>query len=184
MLTGQDRIQEAMRLEAARRHGRGYDELTGLEIVHLTTDAYLDLFAKPTPDQRALLVMWGSTFAEHASVDGMSEAERRSYDGFAEVIEKGQRDGTIRGDINPISSAVLLLGLIRGVAALLLTDSGLVDMRSVRITCRTLVESGLPRPELESGRRHRFAVRRRPAAARHRPRRRSPQVGRALARQL
>ena len=79
-----------MRLEAARRHGRGYDELTGLEIVHLTTDAYLDLFAKPTPDQRALLVMWGSTFAEHASVDGMSEAERRSYDGFAEVIEKGQ----------------------------------------------------------------------------------------------
>jgi AcrR family transcriptional regulator len=141
----QDRIQDAMRADATRRHGRSYEQLTGLEVVQLTIDSYLGLFADPTPDQRALLVMWGSTFAEQAGVEGMVEAERRSYDGLAEVISTGQRDGSIRVDVDPVASAVLLLGIIRGVAALGLTDAAIVEMASVRATCRTLVTTGLAR---------------------------------------
>ena len=139
----QDRIQDAMRAEAAQRHGRSYEQLTGLEIVQLTIESYLDLFANPTPDQRALLVMWGSTFAHDASVGGMIEAERRSYDGLADVIHTGQADGSIRTDIDPVASAVLLLGVIRGVAALGLTDAALVAMGQVRATCRALLTAGL-----------------------------------------
>ena len=41
----------------------------------LSVDAYLELFEDPSPDQRALLVMWGSTFPSRASVDGMADAE-------------------------------------------------------------------------------------------------------------
>ena len=39
--------------------------------------------------------MWGATFPSQASIDGMVEAEQRSYDGWAELIALGQDDGSI-----------------------------------------------------------------------------------------
>jgi AcrR family transcriptional regulator len=139
----QDRIATELRDEARRRYGSSVNELSSLEVIGHMIDGYLDLFTDPSPDFRALLVMWGSTFARNAAVDGMIEAERRSYDGLAGVITDGQADGSIRTDIDPTAAAVLLLGTIRGVAALLLTDSAIVDMKSVRATCRSLIDTGL-----------------------------------------
>jgi AcrR family transcriptional regulator len=139
----QDRIAARLRDNARRRYGPSANRLSGLEIVGHTIDGYLELFTHPSPELRALLVMWGSTFAENAAVDGMIEAERRSYDGLAGVIADGQADGSIRADVDPIAAAVLVLGTIRGVAALLLTDSTIVDMNKVRATCRSLVDTGL-----------------------------------------
>ena len=87
--------------------------------------------------------MWGSTFSTSSSVEGMIEAERRSYDGLAEVIASGQQDGSIRTDVDPTASAVLLLGMMRGIAALLLTDSAITDMRRVRRTSADWISSSL-----------------------------------------
>ena len=120
------------RLEA---QSRKVEELSGLDMVRMTVDSYLELFEDPSPDERALLVMWGSTFPSYALVHGMVDAERRSYDGLSEVIADGQRDGSIRPGVDPTSSAVVVLGMMRGVAALLLTDAALVDMTSVRKAC-------------------------------------------------
>lgn len=142
----QDRISVELRKSMQRRYGRRADELSGLEIVGHMVDGYLDLFSDPSPELRALLVMWGATFAANAAVDGMVEAERRSYDGLAGVIRDGQADRSVRPDVDPIATAVLLLGTIRGVAGLLLTDSALVDMNKVRATCRSLIDTGLANP--------------------------------------
>jgi AcrR family transcriptional regulator len=146
----QERISAAMRAKLERQ-SRRLEELTGLDIVYLTVDSYLELFEKPTAYQRALLVMWGSTFPALSSVEGMVDAERRSYDGLSEVIVSGQRDGSIRPEIDPTAAAVLLLGMIRGVAALILTDSAITDMGSVRQTCHDWVAASLsgtsPRPQ-------------------------------------
>jgi hypothetical protein len=106
-------------------------------------DSYLELFQHPSSDVRALLVMWGSTFPSGSSVDGMADAERRSYGGLSEVIASGQRDGSIRADADATASAVMILGMMRGVAALLLTDSALTDMRRVRKTYRDWITSSL-----------------------------------------
>lgn len=146
----QDRIEAALVEAAQVRHGRRDDELSGLEVLQLTADAYLALFDDPTPYERALLVMWGATFPADAGVAGMAGAERRSYEGLAAVVERGQRDGSIRADRDPVAAAVLVLGIIRGVAGLLLTDSALVDMGRVRETCRSLITDGLG---AEAGRR-------------------------------
>ena len=125
------------------RQSRRVEELSGLEVVHQTVDSYLELFEHPAADERALLVMWGSTFSTTSSVQGMIEAERRSYDGLAELIASGQKDGSIRADVDPTASAVLLLGMMRGIAALLLTDSAITDMRRVRRTCADWITSSL-----------------------------------------
>ncbi len=138
----QERISAAMRA-SVERQSRRLEELSGLDTVYLTVDGYLELFEQPTSYERALLVMWGSTFPSLSSVEGMVEAERRSYEGLSEVIASGQQDGSIRAGLDPTAAAVLLLGMIRGVAGLMLTDSALTDMSRVRKTCHDWVTASM-----------------------------------------
>ena len=130
----QDRVVAATR-EAWERSGSTSGPMSALDILRLTLRTYLELFEHPTAVERALIVMWGATFPAQASIDGMLEADQRSYDGWAEVIRNGQDDGSIRADLDPVATAVVLFGLMRGVAALLLTDSDINDMRNVRAMC-------------------------------------------------
>lgn len=138
----QERIGSAM-MATLESQSRRVEDLSGLDIVYQTVDSYLEMFEHPEADERALLVMWGSTFPSSSSVEGMIEAERRSYGGLSEVIASGQQDGSIRTNVDPTASAVLLLGMMRGIAALLLTDSAITDMRRVRRTCADWITSSL-----------------------------------------
>lgn len=138
----QDRIEQTI-LEMRRRQEQATGALSALDEIVLGVDAYLEMFERPGPDQRALLVMWGSTFPSDASVEGMAEAERRSYEGLSQLIAAGQEDGSVRSDVDPMASAVLLHGLMRGVAALFLTDEGAADMHTVRRTCREWIAAAL-----------------------------------------
>jgi AcrR family transcriptional regulator len=138
----QDRVRGAMRA-AIERSQRDAAEMTGLELVRASVDTYLELFEHPTADDRVLIVMWGATFPSESSIDGMLDADRRAYDGWADLIERGQHDGSIRADVNAAASAVILHGLLRGVAALLLTESEYTDMTSVRATVDEWIAGGL-----------------------------------------
>ena len=138
----QDRIELAIR-DMQRRQAQQAGSLSALDEILLGVDTYLEMFEDPGPDQRALLVMWGSTFPSDASVDGMAEAERRSYEGLSRLIASGQDDGSVRADVDPMASAVLLHGLMRGVAALFLTDGEPADMHAVRRTCRQWIAAAL-----------------------------------------
>ena len=139
----QNRIGLEMQ-EARRSQSERVGRLSALDEIFLNVDAYLEMFENPTADERALLVMWGSTFPSGASVDdGMEDAERRSYEGLSRLITLGQQDGSVRADADPIATAVLLHGLMRGLAALTVADSGLTDISGVRKTCRDWVSSSL-----------------------------------------
>jgi AcrR family transcriptional regulator len=141
-----ERAQTRIRLaifEARRRLAGRQSELSALDEILVGVDTYLELFEDPGPDQRALLVMWGSTFPSNASVEGMADAERRSYEGLSQLVASGQDDGSVRTDVDPMASAVLLHGLMRGVAALFLADGGPADMHTVRGTCHEWIGSAL-----------------------------------------
>jgi len=137
----QDRVGDAMLAAAARR--RDADRMSALELLRLWVDTYLELFEHPTPDERVLIVMWGATFPSESSIEGMLDAERRAYDGWADVIERGRRDGSIRHEADPAACAVVLHGMLRGVAALLLTESGHTDMTRVRSTVEDWIGGAL-----------------------------------------
>ena len=138
----QDGISRAT-LKALERARQSLDEVSAIDLLHLTVDAYQELLGRPTADQRALIVMWGSTFPSCASVEGMVEADRRSFDGWADLIVRGQEEGSIRPDVNPRAAAVVLLGLLRGVAAVLLTDAAVGDLDEVRQTCHKWITAAL-----------------------------------------
>jgi AcrR family transcriptional regulator len=138
----QDDIQTRMLDTIAERPGAP-DEISGLERIRLSVDIYLELFEHPTSAVRALIVMWGATFPSEAAIGGMTAADRRNYEGWAELVTTGQNDGSVRTDVEAGPTAVLLTGMIRGVAALLLTDSDLTDMRQVRATCHAWITAAL-----------------------------------------
>ncbi len=144
----QDRVTAATLMMLNQDQHR-LDELSALELVRLTVDTYLGLSDHPTAYQRALIVMWGSTFPADSSVDGMLDADQRSYDGWADLIARGQREGSIRIDMDPASAAVVLLGFIRGVAAQLFRDSGVADIDDIRKTCSDWIDAALA-PAAES----------------------------------
>ena len=98
----QSRIRSAI-FEARRRQAGRQGQLTALDEILVGVDAYLELYEDPGPDQQALLVMWGSTFPSNASVDGMVDAERRSYEGLSQLILSGQDDGSVRTDVDPMA---------------------------------------------------------------------------------
>lgn len=128
---------------AVKADGRPVEELSALDLLRTTVDTYLRRFENPSSDDRALIVMWGATFPAEASVEGMLDADRRSRDGWAGLIEKGQGDGSIRADVDAWTGAVLLQGLVRGVAANLLTDAHLTEKSRVRQTCQVWITSAL-----------------------------------------
>jgi hypothetical protein len=66
--------------------------------------------------------MWGATFPSKSSFEGMVEADKRAHDGWADLITQGHEDGSIRSDVDPRVAAIVLQGLIRGVAAVLLAE--------------------------------------------------------------
>ncbi len=141
----QDRVAAATR-NVLERGDRAPESFSALDVLRTTLATYLELFENPTAEERALIVMWGATFPSQASIDGMVEADQRSYDGWADLIRGGQRDGSIRRDLDPTAAAVVLFGLMRGVAALLLTESELEDMGGVRATCDAWIVGALASP--------------------------------------
>jgi AcrR family transcriptional regulator len=139
----QDCIQDSM-VAGVERATRAGGDLSELDLILVSVDIYLEIFFdNPSPEERALLVIWGSTFPSSSSVEGLAEAHRRSYQGWADLIEAGQEAGSIRGDIDSDSFAVLILGMIRGVAGLSLTDDGVVDTQLVRDSCRASLSAAL-----------------------------------------
>ena len=94
-------------------------------------------------------------------MEGMLKADRRSYDGWSRASSlAAERDGSIRADVDPAAVAVMLLGVTRGVAALLLTGSEVTEMRNVRQTCQDWI----------TGRRFAAPVSSGPRTSRPRPR--------------
>jgi AcrR family transcriptional regulator len=140
----QNQIDDAARAAVEARDGDA--SISGLELVRSTVDVYLQRFEHPTSGDRALIVMWGATFPAEASVEGMVEADQRSYDGWAELIREGQRDGSINVYVDARSSALLLHGLLRGVAAIVLTDPDRTDVIGLREACQTWISAALASP--------------------------------------
>lgn len=141
----QDRVAAAT-LNVLERGLQPPENLSALDVLRTTLDTYLELFENPTAEERALIVMWGATFPSQASIDGMLEADQRSYDGWAELIGRGKEDGSVRGDVDATAAAIVLFGLMRGVAALLLTESEITDFTSVRATCDAWIVAALAPP--------------------------------------
>lgn len=129
----QERILD--HVTGAIHHARGGQANSGLDHIRLSMGNYLALFEHPTAETRALIVMWSANFPAEADLPAMRQADQRTYDGWADAIRRGQRDGSIRADLDIAATTSTLLALSRGFAALLLADSEVIEAAGVRATC-------------------------------------------------
>jgi AcrR family transcriptional regulator len=138
----QDRLDSATRAAQAAAAPEGRN-LSGLGRLQTLVETYLKRFQDPTPDDRALIVLWGATFPSAASVKGMVAADQRGFQGLAAVIEAGQEDGSIKASVDPVAAAVAVQAFIRGVAAIYLTHTELTHVDSIRQACQDWIGSAL-----------------------------------------
>lgn len=109
----------------------------GLPALRIVADSYLDLVASPDPLGRVHLVVWTEAIAR--------TSERRSYrvawdryfrSAFAQLIQDARADGTVRDDMDPDAVAMVLVGMLRGVALQLMLEPD----RATRATRAAVLE--------------------------------------------
>lgn len=116
--------EEAVRMFTTSTVGR-IGSASGAEAVQRVAGTYLDLVHGPDPVARVHLVVWSEAVARGSG----RRPYRASWDrllrsSLATMIEAGIKDGSIRGDIEPDAAAVIVVGLLRGVALQLMLDPG------------------------------------------------------------
>jgi hypothetical protein len=77
----------------------------------------------------------------------MVKADQRANDGWAVLIAQGQEEGSIRSDTDPHVAAVVLQGLLRGIAAILLTAPDRTYALRARQTVDTWLAAALTPPD-------------------------------------
>lgn len=110
---------EMFRAEAIARIG----EARGFEAIRIVVETYLDLVLGPDPIARVHLLVWSVTITPREGKRPYRlNWDRMFQSSLARMIEAGISDGSVRPGINPDSVAVIIVGLLRGVALQLVLD--------------------------------------------------------------
>jgi AcrR family transcriptional regulator len=111
-----------------------------LEIV----DSYLDGVGQNSQQTRAFFVMWGAALPEEAGLRSVFVGDdARFRSGVEALVRSGQDNGTIRSAIDPAGVALVLVGLLRGIAAQYLISPESVALDGARAVCEQFVRQTL-----------------------------------------
>jgi AcrR family transcriptional regulator len=105
----------------------------GAEALRIVADAYLRLVLGPDPIARVHLLIWCEAIASGAG----NRSYRVTWDrvfrsALVTMIEAGIEDGSVRASIDAEAAAVIIVGVLRGVALQLLVDEAAGSFNSVR----------------------------------------------------
>ena len=95
---------------------------SALEWITETVRAYLTNVTSRRPSAAAFLQMWGEAIAaDPVLMPLFAEHDAGFRRLFVEKVREGARDGSVRGDADAEAMAVLLVGLLRGIALQLIS---------------------------------------------------------------
>ena len=103
---------------------------TGIAGVLALIRGYLGQLGRDPRPSRAMLILIVESFASQPdlrdAVRGLNEGLR---DSLRDQLLRGQKDGSVRPDVDPTAESVVLAGVLRGIAVQWLADPGGVDLR-------------------------------------------------------
>ncbi len=113
---------EAVRMFTTSAVGR-VGAAQGADAIRAVAQTYLDLVHGPDPVARVHLVVWSEAIAGGSG----KRPYRASWDrlfrsSLAAMVVAGTEDGSVRPDLDPDAAAVIIVGLLRGVALQLMLD--------------------------------------------------------------
>jgi AcrR family transcriptional regulator len=117
-------------------------ELSTLDVLRATIETYLKVLAAPeTPEERAVVVLWGASFPADMYLPVLDESDRDTHHQLAQLIRAGQDDRSVRDEVDPEDAAAVVMGMARGIAGLSLNQPDIAATDGVRRLCgRAIVE--------------------------------------------
>lgn len=98
-------------------------ETRGAQALRIVAETYLRLVLGPDPVARVHLLIWSETIANGAAKRAYRAGWDRVFrDALAAMIASGIDDGSVRAGIDPDTAAVIIVGMLRGVALQLILD--------------------------------------------------------------
>ena len=102
---------------------------TGIDALRATLDVYLDTVERSPNSIRALYALLREADGPVPALrERVAQLQRDERANIARWVRAGQRNGSIRRDVDPIAEATLFLGVLRGVTMQWLLDPDHVDI--------------------------------------------------------
>ena len=116
----------------------------GLAALLLWLRVYIDSLRRPELQVRAACVLLGEALAsEPAFLPAVNRVHRNVRGMVERYLREGIDHGEIRRDVDPVAHAALLIGTLRGVSLLAVTDPDSLDFDALGAELVTATERGL-----------------------------------------
>lgn len=112
---------------------RNIGDATGARAVRIVAETYLDLVQGPHDIARVHLLVWSEAIAAGSGKRPYRARWDRIFRrSLAALVAAGVAEGTVRPEVDPDAAAVVIVGLLRGVALQLLLDDDAGEARVAR----------------------------------------------------
>lgn len=136
-------LLERLAVESQRTVREGLGDFAGADEVQVLIDVastYLRWMKHDHDQARAFFAMWGSAFAEEGALRPVfGDFDGRFRWEVENVVRTGQRNGTIRTELDPEGVAVAFVGLLRGTGAQFMVDPEAVDLVAASAVCEYFI---------------------------------------------
>ncbi|MEL7045105.1 MAG: helix-turn-helix domain-containing protein [Pseudomonadota bacterium] len=141
-----DALIERLIDRSMRRYERLMKQATGkngLETLIARVRWYLDTYLMGTTRYPALLVMWGTALAAEVDGNPVASADALARGLMEDAIRLGQEDGSIRSEIDLEASAYVLVGMLRGIAAMNMIKPATLDVERIQAAAAQAARTAL-----------------------------------------
>jgi AcrR family transcriptional regulator len=126
-----EELIKAVIVDAQQAFALPTTDATGLDLLLLTVERYIDYLRERQPAGQAFLLLWATAVGSEPSLRAMF-VERDTWfrDLLAEHIHDGITEGSVRPDANPAAVATAILGMLRGIGLqlMLMSDDEPLDV--------------------------------------------------------
>ncbi|MET0473364.1 MAG: TetR/AcrR family transcriptional regulator [Mycobacterium sp.] len=139
---------KARLLEALIEHTQNFDVPTdapnGLGRLTAIIETYLGTVRQRSPSSEAFLKLWTESAGAEPSLQAMF-VERDAWFRrlLVEHVRDGIADGSIRDDVDPASTALMIVGTLRGTAMLLMSTARDVPAAALSLDVGDVITRGL-----------------------------------------
>ena len=106
---------------SVRRYRNLMDRATGdnaLEVLLHRVELFLDAYLSGSYKHPVIVVMWGTALAQEEDSSSIAEADELAIQILYDDIRRGQADGSMRKNIDLDAEVFMLVGMLRGIAAM------------------------------------------------------------------
>jgi AcrR family transcriptional regulator len=117
---------------------------SGLNNLLRAADTYLQIYESEQKTGSARMVLWGAAFASGAThMDAVSEGDEDARKIICAGVQLGQEDGSVSNTVDGLVFAVMLLGMLRGIAGQILVGPSSLKKCELRSQVKRFIATSI-----------------------------------------